>query len=268
MIQPPPAPSAPPVAAAGCFDAAFSSAAAANAQSLRSMPINAFGRPEIGWEIYAPRVAQTVGSACAPDSSGFARALAAWQSGKAPPADGVVTEPLLLAMKAAWQAERPIAAVRGRGVCPDPPPESALETGHPGEGYGGKTVQLRRGAFAAYRDMVAAARAERPEIAADPRNLTIFSAYRSPEYDAARCARDGNCNGVVRATCSPHRTGLALDLYVGEAPGYGPDSSADRNRLAQTRTPTYRWLLANAHRFGFVNYPFEPWHWEWTGEAP
>jgi zinc D-Ala-D-Ala carboxypeptidase len=21
-------------------------------------------------------------------------------------------------------------------------------------------------------------------------------------------------------------------------------------------------------RFGFVNYPFEPWHWEWTGEPP
>jgi LAS superfamily LD-carboxypeptidase LdcB len=33
-------------------------------------------------------------------------------------------------------------------------------------------------------------------------------------------------------------------------------------------TPAYRWLVANAGRFGFVNYVFEPWHWEWTGEAP
>ncbi len=32
------------------------------------------------------------------------------------------------------------------------------------------------------------------------------------------------------------------------------------------QTPAYRWLLANARRFGFVNYVFEPWHWEWTGE--
>jgi hypothetical protein len=24
-------------------------------------------------------------------------------------------------------------------------------------------------------------------------------------------------------------------------------------------------MVANAARFGFVNYPFEPWHWEWTG---
>jgi LAS superfamily LD-carboxypeptidase LdcB len=59
-----------------------------------------------------------------------------------------------------------------------------------------------------------------------------------------------------------------MDLYVGQAPGFGPDSSADPNRLYMTRTPTYRWLVANAHRFGFVNYPFEPWHWEWTGETP
>jgi zinc D-Ala-D-Ala carboxypeptidase len=265
--QPPP-PAPPPVAAAGCFDATYSAAAARNAASLRTLPQSAFGRLETGWEIYAPRMGQAIGSGCAPDSSGFARQLAAWQAAKAPPADGIVTEPLLLAMKAAWRAERPIA-VRARGTCPDPPPESALETGRPGEGYGGKIVQLRHGAFAAYRAMVAAAKAERPEIAADPRNLTIFSAYRSPEYDAARCARDGNCDGIARAvSCSPHRTGLALDLYVGEAPGFGPDSTADPNRLAQTKTPTYRWLLANAHRFGFVNYPFEPWHWEWTGEAP
>jgi LAS superfamily LD-carboxypeptidase LdcB len=46
------------------------------------------------------------------------------------------------------------------------------------------------------------------------------------------------------------------------------DSSADENRRWQAATPAYRWLVANAARFGFVNYPFEPWHWEWTGEAP
>lgn len=267
-VQPPwPVPPAS-TPTADCFDATYSAAADANTASLRAMALNAFGRAETGWEIYAPRVAREIGSTCAPESSGFAKALAGWQSAKSPPADGIVTEPLLLAMKAAWQAERPVTAVRARGVCPAPPATSALDNGRAGEGYGGKTVQLRRGAFAAYRAMVAAARAETPEIAADPRNLTIFSAYRSPDYDAARCARDGNCNGIVRAVCSPHRTGLAMDIYVGEAPGYGPDSTADPNRLAQTKTPTYRWLLANAQRFGFVNYPFEPWHWEWTGEAP
>jgi LAS superfamily LD-carboxypeptidase LdcB len=46
------------------------------------------------------------------------------------------------------------------------------------------------------------------------------------------------------------------------------DSSADANRLYQVGTPAYRWLVANAARFGFVNYVFEPWHWEWIGQAP
>jgi hypothetical protein len=80
--------------------------------------------------------------------------------------------------------------------------------------------------------MAAAARAEDPRIAADPRNLTIFSGFRDPDADAVRCNAEGNCQGVVRAACSAHRTGLAVDLYVGQAPGYGPDSSADaQNRL-------------------------------------
>jgi LAS superfamily LD-carboxypeptidase LdcB len=98
--------------------------------------------------------------------------------------------------------------------------------------------------------------------------MKVFSGYRSPAYDAARCAEQNNCNGRERAACSPHRTGLALDLYLGAAPGFTADSSADANRLAIAEGPAYRWMLLNAQRFGFVNYPFEPWHWEWTGEAP
>ncbi len=260
----PPPQSPPPAASADCNAPAFAAAAQANAASLGQMSLNLFGRPETGWEVYAPVVAREIGTACAPDTPGFAQALAAWTPGGA--ADGVVAEPALFAVKAAAQGRRPIVGVRGRNICPDPP--TVLADARAEEGYGGKAVQLRPGALAAYRAMAQAARAESPEIAADPRFLQIFSAFRSPEYDAARCARDQNCNGVTRATCSPHRTGLAMDIYVGQAPGFGPDSSADPNRLAQSRTAAYRWLVLNAGRFGFVGYAFEPWHWEWTGEAP
>lgn len=263
---PPPPISAPLQVASECGDPKFVTAANQNAETLSTLPIEMFGRPEIGWEIYAPLMAIEVRSSCGPETPGFAAALARWQASREMPVDGVVSPTVLLAMKIAWQDRRPVASGRNRGVCPEPPAQSSLETARPEESYGGKSVQLRPGALAAYRAMAAAARRESPQIAADPRNLTIFSAFRSPAYDAARCARDQNCDGVVRATCSPHRTGLVMDLYVGEAPGFGPDSTADANRLAQTRSPTYRWLVANARRFGFVNYPFEPWHWEWTGE--
>ena len=70
----------------------------------------------------------------------------------------------------------------------------------------------------------------------------------------------------MRAACSAHRTGLAMDLVLDTLPGGRVDDSSDPNRLAMERGYAYRWLLANAARFGLVNYAFEPWHWEWTGE--
>ena len=95
----------------------------------------------------------------------------------------------------------------------------------------------------------------------------IFSGFRPPLDDDLRCIVEGNCQGVARADCSAHRTGLAMDVYVGQAEGLRPDSSDDSNRRAMTGTAIYRWLVANAARFGFVNYVFEPWHWEWNDPA-
>ena len=227
-----------------------------------------FGRREVGWETYAPLIAREIGTSCAPDSPGFAEALVRWQGLQRLPADGVFRDEAFARLKGPIQNRRAFVRLSAQRVCPAPPAESALAWATPAEGYAGKAVRMRRAALQAYRQMAAAARAESPAIAADPRNLTIFSGYRSPASDAARCTAQGNCNGVVRAVCSPHRTGLAADLYVGQAPGYPPDSSADPNRLAMSRGATYRWLVANAGRFGFVPYAFEPWHWEWTGEAP
>jgi D-alanyl-D-alanine carboxypeptidase len=257
-----------PQSYAACQAPAFAAAAVANTTSVRNLAWTPFGRAESGWEIYAPRVAQEIGARCGPTSERFAQALAAWQARHRLAGAGVFDPATFAAMKGAWQGQRPFVQLSARGVCPAPPLETSLASGRREEGYGGKVVQLRPGALEAWRRMVAAARAEGPAIRADARNLALFSGYRSPDFDAARCARDHNCDGRVRATCSPHRTGLALDLYVGQAPGFGPDSTADANRLAQSRNPAYLWLLANAGRFGFMNYPFEPWHWEWTGEAP
>jgi D-alanyl-D-alanine carboxypeptidase len=240
-----------------------------NSASLYVLHIAPFGREETGWATYAPEIEHEIHTRCGADSAGFADALAAWQRRRGLTPTGVMTVATFEVMRDDWQARRPFVRLRASGgACPPPPPARELADATPLEGYRGKPVQLRKGALAAYRRMVAAARQGEPAMAAKPELLTLFSAYRSPAYDAARCAHDHNCQGIVRAACSAHRTGLAFDIVLNTAPGYPVDSSADMNRRAMVNGLAYRWLVANAGAYGFVNYPFEPWHWEWTGEKP
>jgi LAS superfamily LD-carboxypeptidase LdcB len=240
-------------------------AAQVNAQSLSTLAFAPFGRPEVGWAVYAPLVGHELGTQADADTPDFAAALSAWQSDHGLAATGIMDAATFSAFKAVWQSRRPFVAV-SRVACPPAPPETALATAPPRQSYGGKTLRLRARALAAYERLFAEARTEVAAVRADPRLLTLFSAYRSPDYDAARCLKENNCQGVTRAACSAHRTALAVDIYLGSAPGFPPDSSDDGNRLAIAKGAAYRWLIANAARFGFVPYAFEPWHWEWTGE--
>jgi D-alanyl-D-alanine carboxypeptidase len=249
-------------------DPAFARPAALNAASLPAAQWSAFGRPETGWAIYAPLAAHEIGTACPPWAEGFAKALGRWQAARGEAASGVMDEPTLKALEFVWLRRRPFVSATAHGACLPSPDPQRLSQARPDEGYEGKAIQLRTGALDAYRRMVAAARAEAPTIAADHRLLTIFSGYRDPAADAVRCAQELDCGASARASCSAHRTGLAMDIFLGAAPGYPPESSADPNRLYQSQSAAYRWMVANAGRFGFVSYPFEPWHWEWTGEAP
>lgn len=237
-------------------------AAEANARSLTSMQWAPYRRPETGWEFYAPLVAAEIATECPPQSRGFAAALATWQKLRQRDADGEFTAEDFVGLKAAMNSPRTVIRERGAG-CPAPPPPSLLSTATLVESYGGKTIQLRDEALDSYRAMIAAIRKEAPELVQGDA-FKIFSAFRSPDYDAARCARDNNCDGIRRARCSPHRTGMVMDIYLGQAPGYGPDSTADPNRRFIAQGGAYRWMVRNAGRFGFVSYPFEPWHWEWT----
>jgi hypothetical protein len=264
-------------------EAGPANAARRNENGLSLLPLDTFHRSEIGWEIYAPLAAHEIATRCGPATPAFAAALAVWQAtrglGRSPNSRNAVSDPdqsgimsgvmdgaTLSAMKALWDGRRPFVAA-SKHACPASPPEASLALVPPDESYGGKTMLLRPAALAAYGRMLAAARAEVPQVRTDPRMMTLFSAYRDPASDAARCAREGNCQGLVRATCSAHRTGLAIDLYLGAASGHPPDSSDDVNRLYLSRGAAYLWMTRNATRFDFVPYPFEPWHWEWTGEA-
>lgn len=242
-------------------------AAAQNAQTIGTLVWAPFRRPEIGWDVYEPMIAEEIGTSCDGGSPGFAADLAHWQGAHGLRADGVVSEVTFGVMTQFWEARRPFVTANLHG-CPPPPPEASLATLPADISYGGKVMRLRPGALNAFERMRATALAEMPGLSANGQLMRVYSAYRSPEEDAARCDRDGNCQGIVRTTCSAHRTGLAVDINLGAAPGFGPDSSDDANRLYMSRAPAYRWMIRRAHHFGFVNYPFEPWHWEWTGEAP
>ena len=254
--------------ARGCdtVGADWSGQALANAISVYSLEWSPFGQVELGWETYVPLLQQELRTDCAPTTADFAAALAQWQGRYALTPTGVFDQPTFAVLKGVLQERRPFVMARTRGECPDPPPLLQLGYLSAEEEHADRLTRLlRRDTLDAYRRMAAAARREVPETQANPELLQIFSGFRDPEADAARCASQGNCDGVRRAVCSPHRTGAAVDLFVGQLAGFGVDSTDPAARLALSRTATYRWLVANAARFGFVPYLYEPWHWEFVG---
>lgn len=256
-----------PILAGGSSCAAapeYAAAARANADTAVTLVWAPFGPEETGWQTYAPLIAAEIATSCGYGEPGFAAALARWQRHYSSSADGVMTPATFDIMRLRWHRMRPFSKIQPE-ACPPPPALETLVTAAPNESYG-RDMLLRPGTLAAYRRMLAAAHAEAPDIFRQPNALKIFSAFRDPKADAARCLIEQNCDGVRRTLCSAHRTGLALDIHVGQAPGGDPASTAAFNRLAQSQTPAYRWLVRNAGRFGFVNYSYEPWHWEWTGE--
>ena len=249
-------------------DIRWTEAALANALSLNALSWTPFNQVEIGWEAYVPLLQHEIGVRCDPAGGAFAAGLAAFQVRYNLSPTGVFDAATFTALKGVLQERRPFVMARVRNECPDPPPLNQLGYLLPEEEHADRLTRLlRRDVLNAYRRMAATARSEVPAIAANPELLQIFSGFRDPETDAARCAQQGNCDGVRRAACSSHRTGAAIDLYVGHLPGMDVDSTAPESRRHMSRGPAYQWLVRNAGRFGFKPYLYEPWHWEYVGGA-
>lgn len=101
--------------------------------------------------------------------------------------------------------------------------------------------ELRSDAAAAYNRMYAAARAQGI-------TLKVNSGFRTMAEQQAlyRAYLNGTGNLAAKPGYSNHQGGIAVDINVGG-----------------TGTSTYRWLAANAHKYGFTRtVPSEPWHWE------
>ena len=140
--------------------------------------------------------------------------------------------------------------------------EEARELVEVGPNLVGRMQRLTPEAAAQWQAMVAAAEA-------DGITLLIVSGFRSYEYQAALIRKKINAGQVITDILevnaapghSEHHTGLAVDIA---SPGSRPLTEEFETSEA------FRWLEANAGRFGFtMSFPrdnpwgiiYEPWHW-------
>jgi D-alanyl-D-alanine carboxypeptidase len=132
----------------------------------------------------------------------------------------------------------------------------------------GREYRLTPAAAAAWRRMQEAARAEGVV-------LQIASAFRSIERQVeivrGKLARGDSLDTILAVSAPPgyseHHTGCAVDVTTD---GVAPFETEFE------KTAAFRWLTANAARFGFIlsyppgnrhGYQYEPWHWCYRAAA-
>lgn len=244
----------------------FEEAATRNAQLQTSLEWNFGSKTQRGWNIYLPLVANLIGSDATDAGSSFAERLSVWQKEHGVEPTGVLEGGTWSRMVSTFQSRRLSSGTYttpGQLVtipisdCYDPTRAEELRKAEPET-------------FAAYKRMVAAAIADKSlglraagdgHLTSSEQLLKIISAFRSREYQDQLRRQSPNSGRAGLAINSPHTSGRALDLYVGG----DPVNTKDENRAIQTNTRVYRWLVANAGRFGFRPYFYEPWHWEYVG---
>ena len=94
--------------------------------------------------------------------------------------------------------------------------------------------------------------------------LSLGSGYRSTEKQQQ--LYNQNCSGGIcspptaRPGSSQHEMGLALDIAEG-----GGGTICFPRPGSQCSSAAYKWLVANAKKYGFFNLPSEAWHWSTSG---
>ena len=234
-----------------------------NAQLKNSLAWTFGGKTQRGWYLYVSLIQQTIGTEASAETPEFAQSVAAWQSKSNLKPTGVIDAETLSKFVKSWQAQRLNSSQY--------PSDEQLYLAPGADFYDpSRSAELRkveREAYAAYKQMIAAATAELKlktaqtgELAPSQQSLKIVSSFRSREYQNKLRAASPSSGRAGLAVNSPHFTGHALDIYVGGE----PVSTKDENRAIQVETPEYKWLVKNASRFGFYPYFYEPWHWEYV----
>ena len=177
-------------------------------------------------------------------------------------------EEAAIARRLAADAER---QRRARQQAAASAPSSSSSSGGGGRGGGGVTVVgsgeiVSVGGIQVHRSIAGNVSALLSAAAADGVPLSGWG-YRSSDRQVQ--LRRQNCGSsdyaiyqAPSSSCSPptarpgssnHERGLAIDFT------YGGGTIGSRSN------PGYRWLAANASRFGLYNLPSEPWHWSTNG---
>lgn len=246
-------------------DSPFAEAASKNLETEKNLKWLFGKRPQVGWYLYKPLIAETIGIEPDASPSEFAEALAQWQKAGRLAPTGILDEDTMFAFVGEWQKDR----LFSRGIAEPKEMVVAPPSVFYDPGRAETLRQVDREAYDAYRRMLQAAAAdpslnlkadEKGELAPSEKFLKIVSAFRTREYQQKLREASPNSGRAGLAKNSPHFTGRALDLYVGGE----PVSTADANRWIQVNTPVYRWMVENAGKFGFRPYFYEPWHWEYV----
>jgi len=88
--------------------------------------------------------------------------------------------------------------------------------------------------------------------------------YRDPE-DQHRL-RVAHCPDPVSSPASSCRPPTARPGFSMHEQGLAVDFTYQGSVISSRSSPAYRWLAANAGRFGLRNLPSEPWHWSTNGD--
>jgi LAS superfamily LD-carboxypeptidase LdcB len=236
-----------------------------NVESRLGLEWSLSGRNQRGWVIYESLIRRAIGVDEGTSDSAFAVAVARWQKERGLRQTAVLDKETWYAMIGEFQANR----LKDRRY----PSSEQLMVVPARESYDPERAeelrQVEKSTYAAYKRMIAAALKDKTlklnktsagELDPDEKFLKIFSAFRSREYQDKLRRAEPNAGPNALAKNSPHFTGRALDLYVGGEPA----NSSDANRLIQSQTRVYKWLVRNAGAFGFRPYFYEPWHWEYV----